>query len=78
MEYHEVWTCDEEKNYEDWVKKYMEIRVEGRRPVGRVRRIWLESVKADISELDIHDRKKWRENVMKRKYNPIGEWIINQ
>ena len=29
---------------EDWVKKCMEIRVEGRRPVGRSRKAWLESV----------------------------------
>ena len=47
--------------------------VEGRRP----RRTWLESVKADMAELeidkeDVHDKKKWRRNVMKRKSNPIG------
>ena len=29
------------KGDEDWVKKYMEYRVEGRRPVGRPRRTWL-------------------------------------
>ena len=39
----------------------MEFRVEGRRPVGRPM-TWLESVKADMAELqtdreDIHDRK---------------------
>ena len=50
-------------------------RVEGRRPVGRPRRTWLESVKADMAELendkeDVHDRKKWRYNVMKRKSKP--------
>ena len=55
----------------DWVKKYMEFRVEGRR------RTWLESVEADMTEIeidkeDVHDRKKWTENVMKRKSNPIG------
>ena len=56
--------------------------VEGRRP----RRIWLESVEADMTELkidkgDVHDRKKWRWNVMeedqpyrKINYKPI---IIN-
>ena len=26
---------------------------------------------------DVHDKKKWRENVMKRKSNPIGKWTIN-
>ena len=55
-----VWTCDE-----DWVKKCMEYRVEGRRPVGRARRTWLESVEAAMAKLeiekeDVHDRKKWR------------------
>ena len=39
-----VWTCDE-----DWVKKCMEYRVEGRRPVGRPRKTWLESVEADMA-----------------------------
>ena len=63
------------------VKKCMEYRVEGRRPVGRPRRTWLESVEADMAELeidDVHDRKKWRKNVMKRKSNLIGKPTINQ
>ena len=75
-----VWTCDE-----DWVKKCMEYRVEGRRTVGRPRKTWLESVEADMAELeidkeDVHDRKKWRKNVnvMKRKSNPIGKRTINR
>ena len=67
------------KSDKDWVKKCMEYRVEGRRP----RRTWLESVEADMAELgidreDVHDRKKWRENVMKRKSNPIGKRTINR
>ena len=54
------------KSDKNWVKKCMEFRVDGRRP----RRSWLESVEADMTELDIdkedvHDRKKWRRNVMK-------------
>ena len=72
-----VCTCDE-KSDEDWVKKCMEYRVEGRRPVGRPRRTWFESVEADMTELDIdkedvHDRKTWRSNVMKRTSNPMGK-----
>ena len=70
---------------EDWVKKCMEYRVEGRGPVGRPRKTWLESVEADMAELeidkeDVHDRSKWRRNVnvMKRKSNPIGKTTINQ
>ena len=59
--------------------KGMEFRVEGRRLVGRPTRTGLESVEADMAELEInkedgHDRKKWRKNVMKRKSNPIGKW----
>ena len=66
------------KRDEDWAKKCMEFRVEGRRPVGRPRRTWLDSVEEDMAELeidkeDVHDRKKWRENIMKRKSNPIGK-----
>ena len=42
----------------------MEYRVEGRRPVGRPRNTWLESVETDMAELeidkeDVHDRRKW-------------------
>ena len=61
------------------------IRVEGRRPVGRPRKTWLESVEADMAELeidkeDVYDRSKWRRNVnvMKRKSNPIGKGTINR
>ena len=31
----------------------MEFRVEGRRPVGRPRKAWLESVEEDMAELEI-------------------------
>ena len=67
------------------MKKYMEYRVEGRRPVGRPRKTWLESVAADMAELeidkeDVIDRSKWRRNVnvMKGKSNPIGKRNINR
>ena len=45
------------------MKKFMEFKVEGRKPVGRPRRTWLESVEADVAELEIdkedgHDRSK--------------------
>ena len=44
------------------MKKCMEYRVEGRRPVGRPRKTWLDSVEADMAELeidkeDVHDRR---------------------
>ena len=41
------------KSDEDWVKKCMEYRVEGRRPVGRTRKTWLESVEPHMVELEI-------------------------
>ena len=73
------------KGDEDWVKTCMEYRVEGKRPFGRPRKTWLESVEADMVELeidkeDVHDRRKWRRNVnvMKRKSNPIGKRAINR
>ena len=67
----------------DCVKKCMEYRVEGRRPVGRPIITWLESVEADMTEPEIdrenvHDRMKWRKDIMKRKSNPIGKWTINR
>ena len=73
------------KGDEDWVKKCMEYRVEGRRPIGKLRKTWLEGVEADmakheIDREDVHDRRKWRRNVnvMKRKSNPIGKQTINR
>ena len=59
------------------------FRVEGRNPVGRPRRTWLDSVAADMADLeidkeDVHDRKKWRRNDMKRNSNPIGKRTINR
>ena len=57
----------------------MEIRVEGRSPVGRQRRTWLESVEADMTGLEIdredgHDIK----NDMKGNFNPIVKRTINR
>ena len=41
------------KGEDGWVKKCMEFGVEGRRPVGRPRRTSLDSVDADMVELEI-------------------------
>ena len=30
----------------------------------------------EIDREDVHDRKKWRNIVMKRRSNPIGKWKI--
>ena len=32
----------------------------------------------EIDKEDVHDRKKWRRNVMKTKSNPIGKRTINR
>ena len=32
----------------------------------------------EIDKGDVHDRKKWRRNAMKRKFNPIGKRTINR
>ena len=61
----------------------MEIRIEGRRPIGTSTKTWFKNVEADIAELEIdkeniHDMKKWRLNVMKRKSNPIEKRTINR
>ena len=73
------------KGYEDRVKKCMEYRVEGRRPVGRPRKTWLESVEVDMAKLeidkeDVYDRSKWRRNVnvMRRKSNPYRKRTITR
>ena len=51
--------------------QYHNLNLNLRRPVGRPRKTCLESVDADMAELeidkeDVHDRKRWRMNVMKR------------
>ena len=61
----------------------MEFRVEGRKPVGRLRRTWLESVEDDMAEPeinkeDVHDRNQCRRNAMKRKSNTVGKRTINR
>ena len=71
------------KSDEDWMKKCLEFRVEGRRPVGKPRKTWLVSAEANLSELEIekenaHDRKKWKMNVVKRKSSSIGKRTINR
>ena len=65
------------------MKKGMEYSVEARIPVGRPTRTLLYSVEADMAEPeidieDVHDRKKWRKYVIKRKSNPIGKRTINR
>ena len=58
------------KGDEDWVKKCIEYRVEGRRPFGRPRKTWLESVEADMAELAI-DKEDVHVSYRKMDYKPI-------
>ena len=72
--------CDEEKWWGLSKEMYW---VEVGRPVRRPIRTWLDSVEADMAELeidkeDVHDRKKWRMNVVKKESTPIGKRNINQ
>ena len=65
------------------MNKCMEYRVEGRRPVGRTRKTWIESVEADMSEHEIdrenvHEVKNETRYVMKRMSNYIGKRTIKQ
>ena len=60
-------------------------RASGRKMLLQNSSWWLESVEADMAELeidkeDVHDRSKWgtNVNVMKRKSNPIGKRTINR
>ena len=46
------------KGDEDWVKKCMEYRVEGRRLVGRPRKTWLESVECECYEEEVQPYRK--------------------
>ena len=63
------------KGDEDWAKKCMEFKVEGRRPVGRPRRTWLESVEVDMQSLrSTMERACYEEKVQpyrKMDYKPI-------
>ena len=60
------------KSDEDWVKKYMEYRVEGRRP-RRLESVEVDMVELEIDKEDVHDRNKWKKYVMMGKSNPIGK-----
>ena len=53
------------KDDEDWVKKCMDMEVDGRRGRGRPRKRWIEVVTCDMKERgllreDIFDRGRWR------------------
>ena len=78
------------KSYEDWLKKCMHIRVEGRSVVGRprdtVRECGSRYGRLEIDREDVHDRKEcemecYEEEVQpyqKTDYKPILIWRYNR
>jgi len=53
------------KEYNDWVKKFMEYEVEGSRPRGRQKKTWREVVQKDcqtrnLNREDAMDRGRWK------------------
>ena len=67
-----------------WWRNVWSIELKAEDQLGdQERSTWLESVEVDMAELeidreDVHDRKKWRKNIMKRKCHPIGKRTINR
>ena len=60
------------------LKSAMELEVEGRRPVGRPRKIWNKVVEVDTRKLNItedmaENRKQWRQ-LVSRPTPGVGNW----
>jgi len=56
-----------QKEYNDWVKKYMEYEVEGARSRGRPKKTWREIVEKDCKARGLNredaDRSRWRRQI---------------
>ena len=53
------------KQDEDWVKKCISMEVDGKKPRGRPKLTWMDTVKSDTDRMDltpvlVHDRNVWR------------------
>ena len=53
------------KDKDDWIRRSMEMVIEGKRGVGRPRIIWVKAVESDMRVKDLmredaEDRTKWR------------------
>ena len=53
------------KDKDDWVRRSMEMVIEGKRGVGRPRMTWVKAVESDmrvkgLMREDVEDRTKWR------------------
>ena len=60
---------------ENWVKRTTRMEVEGRRPAGRPKKTWRETVNADIKQLgidpeDTNDRDAWKHAISAARSNP--------
>ena len=60
---------------ENWVKKTASMEVEGRRPAGRPKKTWRETVNADIKQLgidtkDTNNREAWKDAISAARSNP--------
>ena len=60
---------------ENWVKKTASMEVEGRRPAGRPKKTWRETVNADIKQLgidtkDTNNREAWKVAISAARSNP--------
>ena len=61
------------KSDEDWVKKYLEYTVEGRRPIGRPIKTCLERVEEEIAELEMSMTGRNGERMLSRGSPPLSE-----
>ena len=60
------------KQDEDWVKKCISMEVDGKKPRGRPKLTWMDTVKSDMDRTDLtpvfaHDRNVWRRWTSRRR-----------
>ena len=60
------------KQDEDWVKKCISMEVDGKKPRGRPKLTWMDTVKSDMDRMDLtpvlgHDRNVWRRLISRRR-----------
>ena len=62
---------------DDWIQRVRHFEVEGRRPAGRPRKTWQQTISEDLRTLRLDpaltsDRRAWRREIWKRSSNPVG------
>ena len=63
------------KSDDDWVKRCAMLEVEGRKPKGRPKKTWMDTVKMDMKPLglvvkDADDRGRWRKLILGKPADP--------